>query len=183
MEIKLNAANLITITRILLVPYFIYTLIISAPYKHSLIILLICIITDGLDGFIARNFKQKTEFGRFLDPIADKLLLLPSYYFLTLRGITPVWLFLIILTKDILVVIGWLLIYVLSGSRKINVRFSGKTAIVFQMITLVLILAKFSYVNILYYVTFILTFIAVIEYIYVGIKHFNAPGQKINIDQ
>jgi len=174
----MNVANLITIIRIFLVPFFIYTLLSGMPHRYSLAILLICVFTDALDGFVARNFKQKTDLGRFLDPLADKFLILSSYCVLAYKAVTPKWFFFLILGKDILVVAGWLLIYLLIGAKKINVRFLGKSAVFLQMSTLVAVLFRLGFVDWLYYFTGAVTFAAAIEYILIGAKSFSLQKTK-----
>jgi cardiolipin synthase len=174
----MNVPNLLTIVRILLVPVFIYTLLNDMPHRYSLAILLVGVVTDWLDGFIARNFKQRTALGKFLDPLADKILILSSYFVFALKGIAPVWFFLIILGKDVIVVTGWLLIYVLSGSRRINVRFLGKMAVFLQMIILLLILLRFPALAAAFYISTAVTLAAAVEYIIAGFKSFSHQESK-----
>ena len=86
-----NIPNFITISRVIAIPFFIVAL--SYNYNGiALAIFVACGITDGLDGFIARAYQQRTEIGAFLDPLADKLLIGASYITLAILGLVAGWL-------------------------------------------------------------------------------------------
>lgn len=102
---KWSIPNLLTITRIFLVPFFII-MVIEKRFAPALVALAIAGISDALDGFIARYFNQRTQLGAYLDPIADKLLMLSSYVCLGYTGILPDWLCVIVISRDILIVLG-----------------------------------------------------------------------------
>ena len=108
----MNLPNLITISRLLLTPYIVWLLLIES-YFLGFIFFLISGISDALDGFIAKRFNQKTLLGSYLDPIADKFLIVSAIVLLGYNGYVPIWLIIIIVSRDIAifgaVVISWML--------------------------------------------------------------------------
>ena len=160
----MNIANILTLTRILMTPLFVY-LLIQNPYGLITVsVFVLCSITDALDGFIARHFNQASPAGIFLDPIADKVFILSSYYILTSMNKTPLWLFAIIIGKEIIIISGWLLTYILSGSAKISVPSVAKIAVILQFCTIPCILLQMPYLTILYHITAGTTVLATIGY-------------------
>src|SRR3989338_2733707 len=95
----MNLPNTLTIFRILLVPVFII-FIIQNNLNMALAIFILAGITDGLDGFIARILDQKTVIGAYLDPIADKFLLISAYLSLTIKEMLPDWLTVIVVSQS-----------------------------------------------------------------------------------
>tara|TARA_B100001142_G_C14281451_1_gene635096 strand:- start:805 stop:1359 length:555 start_codon:yes stop_codon:yes gene_type:complete len=108
----MNLPNLITISRLLLTPYIVWLLLIES-YFLGFIFFLISGISDALDGFIAKRFNQKTLLGSYLDPIADKFLIVSAIVLLGYNGYVPIWLIIIIVSRDIAifgaVIISWML--------------------------------------------------------------------------
>ena len=108
----MNLPNLITISRLLLTPYIVWLLLIES-YFLGFIIFLLSGISDALDGFIAKRFNQKTLLGSYLDPIADKFLIVSAIVLLGYSGHVPIWLIIIIVSRDIAifgaVIISWML--------------------------------------------------------------------------
>lgn len=104
----MNIPNLITIGRILLVPITIW-LLISEKFGLALTSFVLAGISDGVDGFLARRWNVQSELGAYLDPLADKALLVSVYGALGIIKILPVWLVLIVITRDILIISGVLL--------------------------------------------------------------------------
>jgi CDP-diacylglycerol--glycerol-3-phosphate 3-phosphatidyltransferase len=160
----MTAANFVTTLRILLSPVLIYTLLKSEISYLPGIIFSICILTDVLDGFLARRLKAKTKTGKFLDPFADKLLLLSSYFALTLLNRIPMWLFVLVLGRDIIIVSGWLTIYILTGVSKIQVRLLGKLAVILHMTTILVALLGLPLMPMLLYITGFITVLSAIDY-------------------
>jgi cardiolipin synthase (CMP-forming) len=99
----MNLPNLITIGRILLVPFTVW-LIISGEFMFAFFAFVAAGISDGVDGFIARRFNQRTELGAYLDPVADKALLVSIYVSLGLLKFLPAWLVILVVTRDVLIV-------------------------------------------------------------------------------
>ncbi|MBU2567921.1 MAG: CDP-alcohol phosphatidyltransferase family protein [Elusimicrobia bacterium] len=160
----MNIANILTITRIFMAPLFVY-LLIRDPYGFITVsVFVLTSVTDALDGFIARHFRQKSNIGTLLDPVADKVLILSSYYVLTSMNKTPLWLFTFIIGKEIIVISGWLLTYILSGSAKISVHFLAKITVILQLCTILCVLLRMPYLVILYNITAAATVLSTIEY-------------------
>jgi cardiolipin synthase (CMP-forming) len=109
----MNLPNLITIGRILLVPLTVW-LIISGEFLLAFFAFVAAGISDGVDGFIARRFNQRTELGAYLDPIADKALLVSIYVSLGLLKFLPAWLVILVVTRDVLIVGAFILSWVVG---------------------------------------------------------------------
>ncbi len=108
----LNLPNCLTLVRILTIPIFLEFLAYRL-FWEALWVFAIGGVTDFLDGFIARRMNQRTALGAYLDPVADKLLVITSYIMLgAIEGI-PMWLAVVVVTRDLLILTGYGLIYVL----------------------------------------------------------------------
>ena len=106
----MNLPNYITLVRIVLIPFFI-DLMIYGYYQAALAVFIAACVTDALDGLIARVTNSITELGALLDPIADKLLILASFVTLVLMDMLPVWLVIIVVSRDVILILGSLVIY------------------------------------------------------------------------
>ena len=145
---KLNLANKLTIFRIILVP--IMAIIpylnlqgdcLGMPIMYFLmeLIFIVASITDKLDGYIARSRNQVTTFGKFLDPLADKILVLTAMVLLVELGKIPAWIPVIVLAREFLVS-GYRLIAVAKGGKVIAASIWGKLKTVTQMIAIILVM-------------------------------------------
>lgn len=128
-----NFPNLLTLSRIILLPVFAAAFIYTR-YDLALIIFFIGGCTDLLDGLIARLTKKTTEFGRILDPIADKFFLLTSFMLMSVYGILPKWISIIVISRDLIVVTGCIVIYFLTNHLRIEPSLLGKVTIAAQFI-------------------------------------------------
>lgn len=172
----MTLANKLTILRILLIPIFVITLINSDRHLYMpLIIFSLAIITDAMDGFIARKKKQRTPLGSFLDPIADKLLMLSSYIILTLMQKISAWITVIICSRDLIIVLGWGIRYIITNDTIVKARILGKITACFQMLTIFLILCGINglWKGIFLEITIFFTILSGMDYILVGIKILN----------
>lgn len=176
----INLPNLISILRILLVPPFIIMLI-NGQYKQGLIIFIIAALSDGLDGMIARLFNQKTEFGAQIDPLADKILLVSSYVILGYKMFIPVWLVVIIVSRDLLILLGIGIVSLTGFNVKIKPSATSKLTTFLQLFTAGMILLT-SIVQIpyfiltgLFYITGAFTIGSGLLYIYEGMILLNSP--------
>jgi cardiolipin synthase len=115
----MNLPNLITLIRILLVPFIIW-LIISDQFLAAFAFFILAGVSDGADGYIAKHFQLATELGAYLDPIADKLLLVSIYLSLGLMHHLPAWLVILVATRDGLIIGAVLLARVLD--KPVTVR-------------------------------------------------------------
>jgi cardiolipin synthase len=140
----MNLPNYITLIRVILVPFFI-NLMIYGYYKGALAVFVIACVTDALDGMIARLTKTQTELGAFLDPMADKLLILSAFVILVLLGRLPVWLVIIVVSRDAILTMGSLIIYFTTRELRIQPSLIGKATTVLQLIVVSLSLVLMSY--------------------------------------
>src|SRR5262245_6389896 len=151
----MTTANKITILRILLIPFFVVEILYyvrNGAEIHRLLGVL-CFATaaicDGVDGYIARHYNQHSELGASLDPLADKLLLVSVVILLSfdhepyLRGV-PLWLTGTIIGRDILLLVGLLVIQMTVHKVSVRPRLLGKVATVLQMVVVIWILFKWD---------------------------------------
>lgn len=103
MTIWSHIPNMLTVLRILLVPLTIWTLS-QGDYQLAFFAFLTAGITDGVDGYIARRFKLQTELGAYLDPLADKFLLVSVFVTLAVMKVLPPWVAILAVTRDVLIV-------------------------------------------------------------------------------
>jgi cardiolipin synthase len=133
----LTPANQITILRMVFVPVF-AILVIERHYAASLAVLLAAAVSDGLDGQLARHFKQESPLGIALDPIADKFLMTTAYLVLAFRAALPWWVTIMVLSRDAAILITALVIILVAGYRPFHPTFLGKTCTCFQVATVFL---------------------------------------------
>ena len=147
----MTTANKVTILRILLIPFFVVELVYylqTGNEVHRLLAILsfaITAILDGVDGYIARRYNQKSELGAILDPLADKMLLLSGIITLSFNhssylGQIPLWLTGTVLVRDLLLLVGIAVVRLTVGKVIVRPRFMGKIATVLQMVVVIWIL-------------------------------------------
>lgn len=170
-----NVPNTLTIIRIVIIPIFV-TAVLYDKYKYALYLFIFAAFTDMLDGLFARISNQKTALGTFLDPLADKFFLVTSFILFALYGWIPKWLAITVISRDVIVIIGWLLIYLIMHTSHIEPVLLGKIAITLQMITLayVLFTVNVSFLppvpDLLLFLTAFITALSGLQYIYRGFK-------------
>jgi cardiolipin synthase len=142
----MTVPNLITILRIILVPIFVIYMINNRPLA-SLIIFIIASITDALDGFIAKVFHQKSNLGAYLDPLADKILLMSAYITLAILKMIPSWLTVLTISRDVIILLGVLILYLNRYPVKINPSLLSKATTCIQVATILVVLSR-GYLNI-----------------------------------
>jgi len=167
----MNIPNLLTIFRISLVPVFVIFVIHNDLWK-ALIIFILAGITDGLDGFLARLLNQRTVVGSYLDPIADKMLLMSAYIGLALKDMLPGWLSVIVVSRDVIILAGIAIIFLMGKGTDIRPSLASKFTTVFQILTIMIILYPFPvfYIQLFILITAVLTSMSGIQYMYRGIK-------------
>lgn len=140
----LNLANSITIFRIFLVPFLVVVLLTKIPNWEfiGLGIFLIGMISDALDGYIARKYNQKTSFGALLDPVADKLLISSAFISLVELQIVPAWVVVIIVGREFFVM-GFRMV-ALEKSTVISASSLGKFKTLTQTIAIVLLIFQYK---------------------------------------
>lgn len=161
--------NLISAFRILLVPIFL-VFIINDRFLAGLIVFVLAGLSDAADGMIARLFNQKSRLGSYLDPLADKCLLVSAFVCLAAIHIIPLWLAVIVITRDILILLGSFILFLKNGADTVKPSVWGKATTFFQLATVFLVLVEkhfhlFSqYVYVVYGVTGTLTVISGLLY-------------------
>jgi cardiolipin synthase len=132
--------NLITCMRIILAPIFIIYLI-QDQFLPALVVFIVAGITDGADGLIARVFNQKSRIGSFLDPLADKILLVAAFVTLAVRGYVPAWLTVLAISRDVLILLGVLILFLSKGDLIIRPSFLSKATTCLQLLTVFVVLS------------------------------------------
>jgi cardiolipin synthase len=135
----MNLPNLLTTLRLVLLPLFLTLLVYRRP-EAALAVLLLAALSDALDGLLARRLDQRTAIGSFLDPLADKLLSVSGFVTLALIGPIPAWFVIVVISRDVLISLGALVLYLHDGRLEIAPSLAGKAAMLGQFATLVLTL-------------------------------------------
>ena len=184
-------ANKITLFRIISIPFFVASLIFYTPDKSylkfiALCIFLLAIVSDVIDGYIARTQRQKTKAGAILDPLADKALLLTAFIFLYRISKTyfaivlPLWVLLIVISREVIILVGSGIILTTHQEVQIKPTWWGKLTTFFQMITIIAIIIESSLSWIVWGIASIFTIISGIDYARKGINILNADHGTIN---
>jgi len=174
----MNWANRITILRIILVPVFI-TAVLYHRLDVAFGVFVTATITDALDGYIARTRKEKTQLGAIMDPVADKLLIGSAFIcFSLVTGLPehltmPVYVPIIVISRDVFILLGAVIIYLLNGKVEVRPTIIGKVTTFFQMFTVIALLLRFTYSNWLWNITMVFTVVSGLDYIRQGSAQFN----------
>ena len=177
--------NLITLARILIVPFFFTTLLYYHPEKDHLRLWAfgLCLtgaLTDSIDGLVARIRKETTQLGRFLDPLADKLLLLSGYLGLLFAKefplVPPLWVIVTIVFRDLIIVGGLVMLFVSGRQIEVRPNLLGKATTALQMVTLLSILLLFPVSPWFWNITAILTILSGLTYIVREMKQLRQPS-------
>ena len=172
----LTPANQLTLLRMLLIPAFVI-LVLYEKLGWALIVFVTAGVTDGLDGLIARRSGQKTQLGAWLDPMADKLLLVTTFIVLTLPGLglsnrLPVWLTVMIISRDVGIVLTVTIVNLAIGPRTFRPSIFGKAATATYIVTAVVAML-FNYlrrrsilVDLCVYASLVLTLLSSLHYIW-----------------
>jgi len=155
--------NILTSLRIFLVPFFIIAMN-SKDYSLALKIVIVAGLTDSLDGIIARKFNQISKFGIFLDPLADKLLLLSIMITFYINELAPRWFLSVVFIRDAIVAMGWLEMY-LRKKKIANPTMLGKISNASQVIIFgyILLSINFSIPSMPDFGYFLVSFLAIIS--------------------
>lgn len=178
-----NIPNILTFARILLLPFFAAAFMYEA-YHYALWIFIAAAVTDILDGLAARITKQITYFGTILDPVADKFFLITSFILMSIYQLSPKWLTIIVISKELIVVTGSIILYFVTNNLKVEPSILGKASSTCQFILIGLILLSRDLTNgfnvpPLFFVTVaVLTALAGIDYVLKGLKMADTSGTK-----
>jgi len=185
----MTAANKVTIGRIIMVPVFVVQLLyyFRNPEAHiywyaAMAIFLVAAVSDGVDGYLARYCGQATQLGSYLDPVADKLLMFSGLILLSIEFESnpfsqriPLWLTATVIGRDVIIVTGSCLLYVVMGNVEVKPLFMSKTSAVFQMLVIGWVLCKLPEVGTLWLAiaSAVTTAITGVFYVRDGIRQFS----------
>jgi CDP-diacylglycerol--glycerol-3-phosphate 3-phosphatidyltransferase len=194
----MTTANKITVLRILMIPAFVTMAIYygesigrGAPLEWqrfaAIMIFLLASASDGLDGYVARRYNQRSSLGVILDPIADKGLLLSGIITLSIsnwsesnpeHGRFPVWFPVLVITRDAFILLGAIVLHLLNGKVRVKPTWTGKVATVLQMIAIAWVMLQFRFIPLLAIVIAagVFTFISGVVYLLEGIRQLQAEG-------
>lgn len=139
----MSLPNLITILRILLVPVAVW-LVISEQFGAALAVFALAGLSDGIDGYLARRWNARTELGGYLDPLADKALLVSLYIVLGVEHIIPAWLVILVVSRDLLIVSAVLLSWVLDKPVAIAPMMTSKVNTTMQILFVIAVLGMLA---------------------------------------
>jgi len=180
----MNIPNILTILRILCIPLFII-LLSDELYFLALVLFVGAAVTDALDGFLARTLRQKTTLGSYLDPIADKLLLSSSFVTCAILKLIPVWLAVLVISRDIIISLGILVLIVNSFAIEISPTVISKWTTLAQILTIGLVILfqvigqKIVPLPLVFWATGILTIASGIDYVSKGFHLINERDHKM----
>lgn len=143
-ERSLTLPNLITVGRLLLVPTIIW-FITERHFGAAFVVFVIAGIGDGVDGFIARQFDLRSRLGAYLDPIADKTLLVSIYLSLTFLGEIPAWLAMVVVSRDLLIIGGVILAWILDRPIEVRPLLISKVNTALQIIFAAVVLGDLAF--------------------------------------
>lgn len=136
----LNIPNLISLARVILVPV-VFWLLLTGQTQWAFVLFVIAGISDGVDGYLAKRYGWTTELGAYLDPLADKLLIVSIFVALGVKAALPSWLVIAVVSRDILIVMGVVLSWLLNHPVRIKPAIVSKVNTVSQIILAATVLA------------------------------------------
>jgi cardiolipin synthase len=136
----LNIPNLITTGRILMVPIVVWA-ITSASYQLAFWLFVVAAISDAVDGFLAKRLGATSEFGAYLDPLADKALLMSIYVTLGIAGLLPLWVVIAVVSRDIMILGAVVVAWIVGKPLSIHPLIVSKLNTLAQILLAILILA------------------------------------------
>jgi CDP-diacylglycerol--glycerol-3-phosphate 3-phosphatidyltransferase len=194
----MTTANKITVIRILMIPVFVTLAIYYGEGLQegkpqdwqrfaAIAVFLAAALSDGLDGFVARRYNQRSSLGMILDPLADKGLLLSGIITLSISnwspgdpnaGRFPVWFPVLVITRDIVIVVGSAVLHILNGTVRVRPSWTGKVATVLQMAAIAWVMLQLHFLPLLYVVVAagFFTLVAGVIYVRDGVRQLTAEG-------
>ncbi len=158
--------------RMFLVPFFI--VFFKRGMKAAALIFALAIVTDFLDGLIARLTDSRSDFGAMLDPLADKILICTAFILFASRSMIPDWMVATIISRDAVLILAWITVFIVKNSIKVEVNFAGKLTTFFESTVVLLLLlgAPAALTGHCLYITVALAVVSMLIYIGRGIKKF-----------
>ena len=177
----MGLANWLTTLRILLIPVFV-TLLVYRRAGWAVVVFCAASLTDLLDGYIARTRGTQTRLGAFLDPVADKLLMTSAFITLTHLKVIPFWIAAVVVSRDLILSVGVVVIHVAGGTVHPTPSWLGKASTLFQMTTVLSAMLAFYFKMLLSlpraaaWVTAFFTIASGLQYLVLGLKQLNPPA-------
>ena len=168
----MNLPNKLTVLRVIMVPFFVFFMLtdVGGPANKWIALILFCVasLTDMLDGKIARKYNLVTNFGKFMDPLADKLLVCSAMICMIEMGKLPAWIVIVIIAREF-IISGFRLVASDNGIV-IAASYWGKFKTVFQMAMIIVLIADFGGIfdiiaQVLIWIALALTVISLIDYV------------------
>jgi len=182
-DILINLPNSLTVLRILLVPVFVGFLLYEY-FDYALVTLLVAAVTDGLDGAIARITDQRTRLGEYLDPLADKLLLMSAIVTLSVLHFIPLWAVILVVSRDAILLTGTVLANLTDIDIDIAPTWLGKGTTLAQICYVIMVIlfatervsaqAVIPFLSVMV----VLTTGSGVHYLFRGIQHLNSSSEK-----
>lgn len=176
----MNLSNWITLLRILLIPFFVAMLLKYRQMQlehfrlYAIFIFGLAVVTDALDGAIARIRHKKTQLGTLLDPLADKLLLLSAVLLLSIpiSGLRqlPIWIPVTFISRDLMLIFGAIVVYMQNQKITVKPNLLGKVTTFTQMLTVIWVLLLFPFPQIVWRTAGFFTILSGVFYLYKGSK-------------
>jgi cardiolipin synthase len=175
----LSIPNLITLARILLVPVVVWA-IMSGRLQVAFLLFMAAAISDAVDGFLAKRFGMKTELGAYLDPLADKVLIVSIYVTLGTTAVIPAWLVILVVSRDIMIVGAIILSWLVGRPVRIKPHAVSKANTAAQIAFACLVLASRGYefnaeplLTLVMILVAVLTLLSVAFYVAAWVRHMN----------
>jgi cardiolipin synthase len=179
---RLSIPNLITLGRIILVPIVVWA-ITSGEMRVAFFLFLAAGISDAVDGFLAKRFHMASELGAYLDPLADKALIVSIYVALGIAGALPISLVILVVSRDIMIISGFMLSWLVDRPMPINPLPVSKVNTVVQIVLATLVLAEQGFAlnaapvtAIIIGLVAILTLLSIAFYLAEWLRHMNSFG-------
>jgi cardiolipin synthase len=176
----LNLPNFLTLLRIIAIPVFLIFLT-DGDFGAALVVFLLAGITDSLDGAIARLTDTRTTLGAYMDPLADKMLILSGFVVFALMDAVPRWLTVVVISRDVIILIGYLSLFLLT-QQLMEIRPSpiSKAATFLHLVTLAAVLLNLwrsaepavKHLDSLFGLTGVVTAVSGFHYIYRGLRWY-----------
>ncbi len=179
----ISIPNILTLVRILLTPLFVI-LLLRDMFPLALLVFVFACISDGLDGLIARCLNQRTVLGAYLDPTADKLLLISAFIALAILGVIPPWMGVVVITRDIIILLGIAIFTLTEKKYEIHPTLLSKCTTTAQFIMVIFVLFDPLRTKLpavlppLLWTTAILTILSGLHYIYIGMNILQEPNSN-----
>jgi cardiolipin synthase (CMP-forming) len=185
----LNLPNFLTLLRIIAIPIFLIFLT-DGRVGAALVTFVLAGITDSVDGAIARLTNTRTTLGAYMDPLADKMLILSAFVVLALMGVVPHWLTVVVISRDVIILIGYLTLFLLTQQlMEIRPSAISKAATFLHLLTLSAVLLSLWKAEVvgpgvrtaLYAVTGVITAISGFHYIFRGLRWYQQKSGGASI--